>query len=345
MNLDTDVYYHDKPFKLESGDVLPQFQLAYQTFGKLNEAKDNVIWVCHALTANADVSDWWAGLFGANNLLDPTQHFIVCANVLGSCYGSTHALSVSPHTQEAYYHDFPMVTIRDMVKALDLLRASLGIKRIHLCMGGSMGGQQAMEWAILQPDVFESLVLLATNAYHSAWGIAFNETQRMAIQADQTWSQNTPKAGLEGLRVARAIALLSYRNYATYKATQQETSVEEKVAFKASSYQQYQGEKLMKRFNAFSYWTLSKAMDAHQVGRGRGSVEQALQQIKAKTLVIGISSDVLFPTTEQQYLATSIPEACYEEIDSLYGHDGFLIENDKIKVIVQQWQQEKALLV
>jgi homoserine O-acetyltransferase len=217
-----------------------------------------------------------------------------------------------------------------MVGSLDLLRAELGIHKIHTCIGGSMGGQQALEWAIMQPQLIENLVLIATNAQHSAWGIAFNEAQRMAIEVDPTWAERSPYAGLNGMKAARATALLSYRNYETYLKTQTSYEPERTDNYPASSYQRYQGEKLARRFNAFSYWILSKAMDSHHAGRGRGSVTTALQGIKSRTLVIGIASDVLFPVEEQRLLAAYIPDAHYEELESLYGHDGFLIECDQI---------------
>lgn len=325
------------PFELESGLILPQIQVAYSTWGTLNANKDNVVWVCHALTANSDVSDWWSGLVGANKLFDPAMHFIVCANVLGSHYGSTNALSVNPDTAEPYYHDFPLITIRDIVNSLDLLRIELGINHIQVCIGGSLGGQQAMEWAILQPDLIENLILIATNARHSAWGIAFNEAQRMAIQADLTWKEKHPDAGKEGLKAARSIALLSYRNYDTYKGAQTDKENDKTDEFRASSYQQYQGEKLVKRFNAFSYWTLSKTMDSHNVGRNRAGLHQVLQGIRSKTLVIGISSDMLFPVAEQKFLASVIPNANYVEIDSAYGHDGFLIEDAELTKYIQRF--------
>lgn len=324
------VFFYKKPFQLESGKKLPELQLAYHTYGKLNAKKDNVIWVAHALTANSNVFDWWKGLFGENNLFNPEEHFIVCANILGSHYGSTNPLSINPDTGNPYYHHFPEITVRDIVNSLELLRQHLGIEKINTLIGGSLGGQQALEWAILRNDIIDNLIVLATNAQHSPWGIAFNETQRLAIKADRTWFNNAPDAGLKGLKTARAIALLSYRNYNTYKTTQSEDKSENLGDLKASSYQNYQGEKLVNRFNAYSYWYLSKAMDSHHVGRNRGGIENALHQIKAKTLVIGISSDLLFPVEEQKFLAKHIPNAIYTEIDSLYGHDGFLIETEKI---------------
>jgi homoserine O-acetyltransferase len=339
INLATSVktkfFHYRKPFELEGGAILPELQIAYHTYGTLNEAKDNVVWVCHALTANADVADWWNGLVGEGFLIDPKEHFIVCANMLGSCYGSSSPTTHNLITNETYYIDFPQVSVKDMVKAHDLLRQELGIEEISVCIGGSMGGQQVLEWAILQPEIFKKLVLLATNAKHSPWGIAFNESQRLAIYADSTWNELRQDAGQAGLCAARSIALLSYRNYGTYVNRQSEETNEKTDDFKASSYQRYQGVKLVRRFNVLSYLILSKAMDSHNVGRGRANVAQALAQIQAKTLVIGITSDILFPPSEQQFLAKHIPNAQYVEIDSPYGHDGFLVETAKITEVLK----------
>ena len=324
-------------FPLESGESLPSFRLAYTTRGTLNADQSNVVWVCHALTGNADAGDWWGGMVGPGKYFDPEQYFIVCANVLGSCYGSTGPLSTNPSTKQPYYHDFPAVTVRDMVNTLDLLRQELGIEKIHTCIGGSVGGEQAVEWAILQPNLIDNLVLIAASAVASPWCIAFNEAQRMAIEADPTWTERRDDAGQAGMRAARAMAMISYRNYDTYGFTQALDNNEQLDGYKAAGYQRYQGEKLADRFNAFTYWTLSKVMDSHNVGRNRGSILNALAQIKARTLVVGIRSDLLFPPTEQQFLARHIPEAVYEEIDSLYGHDGFLIEFRPLGNIIRKW--------
>lgn len=328
-------YHHASPFPLEAGAQLPELNIAYSTYGSLNEKQDNVIWICHALTANAEAADWWNGLVGEGKLFDPAKNFIVCANILGSCYGTTGPMSINPVTGKRYGADFPLITIRDMVSAHQLLRAHLGINHIHLAIGGSMGGQQVLEWAYAEPYLFDKLVLLATNARHSPWGIAFNEAQRMAIEADPTIYHEGPEAGKKGLSAARAVAMLSYRHYQTYGATQLEEDEAKLDQFKASSYQQYQGLKLFNRFNVLSYLSLSRSMDSHHLGRGRGSIEEALSQIKTETLVIGIKSDILFPTEEQSFIATHIPRAKFVTIDSLYGHDGFLIENESITSHVQ----------
>ncbi len=230
-----------------------------------------------------------------------------------------------------------------MVRAHEVLREKLGIAKIHTCIGGSLGGQQAIEWAITEPDLFEHLVLLATNAQHSPWGIAFNEAQRMAIAADPTWKNKEFTAGHEGLKAARAIGMLSYRSYETFGVTQAEKSADTTDNFRASTYQNYQGEKLAKRFNAFSYFTLSKMMDSHNISRNRRSIEETLKQIKSKTLVVGIESDILFPVQEQMMLAENIPHAELQIIQSLYGHDGFLTEIKKLQHILKKFYQSAAV--
>ncbi len=336
------VYKHKAPFKLESGKFLPEIELSYTTLGKLNETKDNVIWITHALTANSNPEEWWSGLVGKGKFYNPEKHFIVCANVLGSNYGSTNPLSVNPNNGNKYYHNFPEITIRDIVKSFELLRQHLGINKIYTLLGGSLGGQQAVEWAIQKPQLIENLFLIATNAQHSPWGIAFNETQRLAIKADRTWFSYSDDAGLKGLKAARAIALLSYRNYNTYQATQEDNE-ENGGDYKAASYQNYQGDKLVNRFNAYSYWHLTKEMDSHHVGRNRGGIKQALGLIKANTLVVAINSDILFPVSESVTLHENIKNSELEIIDSLYGHDGFLIETEQLKTIFENFYFSQKL--
>lgn len=322
-------------FMLESGKQLQGLEIAYHTFGKLNPQKNNVVWVCHALTANSDVFDWWAGLFSEKSIFNPEEHFIVCANILGSAYGTTNPLSVNPKTDEPYFLSFPEVTIRDLVKVHQLLANQLNIENIEVLIGGSLGGQQALEWAISEPDRMRQLIILATNARHSPWGIAFNESQRLCISADPTFYKSQLHGGNNGLKAARSVALLSYRNYQTYCATQAETDVQKQGSFNASSYQNYQGQKLVNRFNAYSYWYLTKVMDSHNVARNRISIENALGKITARTLIIAITSDVLFPPEEQKLLNRHIEGSVFAEVQSLFGHDGFLIETDAIRKIIQ----------
>jgi len=337
MQPETKVFKYPFQYKLEQGSSLPGFELTYTTYGRLNEDASNVVWICHALTGNSDPTVWWPGLVGEGKLFNPEEHYVVCANILGSCYGSTNPLSVNPLTGKPFYHEFPLITIRDTVGAFELLREHLGIEKIDLCIGGSLGGQQVLEWGIEKPEIFNKLVLIATNAIHSPWGIAFNEAQRMAIEADATWLEDSPEAGMKGLKAARSIAMLTYRHYDTYNFSQARDNFDQIDEFRASSYQQYQGEKFIRRFNAFSYWTLTKMMDSHNVGRNRNGLVNALRNVKARTLVIGITSDQLFPVREQHFLQMHIPDCTYQEIDSLYGHDGFLVDYGPLTTIIREW--------
>ncbi len=333
----TKLFHSEQPFLLESGVEISRLHLAYTTYGTLNEERSNVVWIFHALTANSDAAEWWPGLVGANTIFDPSDYFIVCANMPGSCYGSLGPLDINPETGSPYYHDFPLFTTRDMIRSYQRLKTYLGITQIHIGIGGSMGGQQLLEWAVEEPRLFKHIVPLATNCFHSPWGIAFNATQRHCIEADSSWPKKEHTAGLQGMAIAREIALLSYRNYHTYQINQQETDIHKTDNYKSESYQQYQGKKLVQRFNAFSYYFLSKAMDAHHVGRGRHSVKEALETITARTLVISISSDLLFPPSEQQLIADHIPDSTYKEIDSDYGHDGFLLEFTEISKAIREF--------
>lgn len=318
-----------EPFLLESGDTLSDLTIGYTTYGNYDPEKNNVVWVCHALTGNPQVFEWWEGLFGDNQLFNPEDYFIVCVNALGSCYGTTGP-STPTGNRRPLLEYFPFFTIRDIAGVNEVVREFLGIERISLLVGASLGGQVALEWSIEQPELFDKLALIATNARHSAYGIAFNESQRLAILADPTFGNGQLDGGRAGLIAARSIAMLSYRTYECYNLTQTNPGDHKTERFLASSYQQYQGQKLADRFDAYSYFRLTEAMDSHNVGRNRISLKSALRRIKSETLVIGIRSDVLFPVEEQQFLAEVIPCANLVEIESVYGHDGFLTETDQL---------------
>lgn len=330
-------FYTKGPFLLENGSALPELTIAYHTWGRLSETGDNVIWVCHALTANSNASEWWPNLIGEGLAYDTSKYFVVCANILGSCYGTTGPSSIDPGTGKPYFYSFPFITIRDMVKAHDLLRRHLGIQSIYLLAGGSMGGYQALEWAVMAPDLCKHLFVITTSAKESAWGIAIHTAQRMAIETDSTWKQGHLSDGLNGLKVARAIGMLTYRSYESFVKTQTDTDNEKVDNFMASSYIKYQGEKLANRFTAHSYWQLSKALDTHNLARARGLMPDVLQGIRAKTLVMAIESDLLCPVQELSFLAQHIPAATLVVIDSIYGHDGFLVETGAITRHLSQW--------
>ncbi len=339
MRTQEHLYRQDEYFNLESGSALPGFQLKYTTLGELNPEKSNVVWVCHALTGSSNFVDWWGALFEEEGPFDPREYFIVCVNTLGGCYGSTGPLSVNPESSTPFFHDFPTITNWDIVRSFDLLRTHLEIEKIHTLIGGSLGGQQALTWAIYNPEVCINLIPIACNAFHSPWGIAINESQRMAIEADQTWQMRNANAGSNGLKAARAISMTTFRSFEAFQLQGEKTNRLDQ--YRAASYQRYQGEKLAKRFDAFSYWTLTKVMDNHQVGRKFRSPEDALRKIRAKTLVIGIDSDLLFPVSEQKFIYNYIPNAQLEIIQSPYGHDAFLIELETLKVIIHNFLKFK----
>jgi homoserine O-acetyltransferase len=332
----------NETFVTETGAELPGLELAYNTWGRLSEKGDNVIWICHALTANSDVESWWPGMLGKGLLFDPDQYFIVCANIIGSCYGSTGPASVNPATGKPWLRSFPLITVRDAVRAHELLRKHLGINFIHTIIGSSIGGYQAIEYTIMYPGLVKRLILMASNCRQSPWALAFSESQRLAMEADQPFVNNDPEGGKKGLKAARSIALISYRTCPAYNQTQKEDDDEKLSGFRAASYQAYQGEKLVNRFNPYAYWTLVQLSDTHNVGRGRGGVLKALHSVRAKTLCVGIKSDILFPVEEQIFVARHIEDAEYVQIDSFYGHDGFLIETGLITGLVRKFWENTS---
>lgn len=336
------IYRYDKPFELECGDVLPSLTIAYHTFGEWRG--DNAVWVCHALTANSDVADWWPHTVEKDRFLDPERYFVVCANIIGSHYGSTGPLSINPKTGEPYYGDFPFVTLRDMSRVNLLLAEHLGIKRVRALIGSSIGGFQALEMALLDSGFAERLVLIATAACSRPWAIAINESQRMAIRADATFGRPDENAGKAGMGVARSIGLLSYRGSLAYNATQQEKdSSIKRQGYRAATYQQYQGEKLCSRFDAYSYYAISEAFNTHDVGRGRGGAESALSSIRIPSLIVGITSDIVLPVAEQIFLYRHIPDSVLYLLSSDFGHDGFLVEADKLNELLKPFI-EKAIV-
>jgi len=332
-----------RPFPLEAGGELPELTIAYTAQGKHPSVGGRVVWICHALTANSNPFEWWKGLVARGGAIDPDHDFIVCANILGSSYGTTGPASIDPRTHKPYLQNFPQITVRDMVNAHERLRDHLQLKQIDLGIGGSMGGQQVLEWAIQKPELFKRICLLATNASHSPWGIAFNQSQRMALEADPTFFDGSLFGGAKGLEAARSIAMLSYRHYDAFAKTQTEGSDEKLSDFRAASYQTYQGQKLRERFGAWSYHILSRAMDSHNVGRRRGGIQEALSKITANALILSINSDVLFPPREQELLSHYIPNACWQVFDSVFGHDGFLTEASQISNALLNWLPDREI--
>ncbi len=321
----------EQPFVLEQGSIIEKPVIAYNTYGKLNKNRDNVIFICHALTANSDANDWWNGLFGKGNIFDSDKYFIICANNLGSPYGTSSAIHIKPATNEIYGLDFPFFTIKDTANLHLQLLQHFKIEKIKLLIGGSCGGNIAQEIAFSQKDKIENLVLLCCASRETPWAIAIHQAQRLILEADDTLAHKSEQAGAKALRACRATALPYYRTQKSFTIRQSESDLNVISNFKSSSYINYQGEKFVNRFNAQCYYTLLNALDTHNIGRNRNSIEEALAQITANTVVIGFESDLLIPVEEQQFLAKHIPKAAYFEIKSLYGHDAFLIEHEHIK--------------
>ncbi len=336
-------------FEVEAGVTLPDVRVAYRTWGTLNEAGDNAVLVCHALTGDQNADQWWGTAIGPGRGIDTDRWFVICPNVLGSCYGTTGPASPHPDRPGPWGSDFPRVTIRDLVRLQHRLMEHLGVTRLALVVGGSMGGMQVLEWALMYPDEVCAIAPISVGAYHSPWCIATSEAQRQAIFADPKWRdgdydrEDPPRAGLA---VARQIAIVSYRSPSSFRdkfgRRQDHGRNAAEGVFDVESYLRYQGDALVDRFDAATYVTLAYAMDSHDVGRGRGEISDVLGKVDTPTLVIGISSDTLYPVDEQHTLADLIPDARYEELDVPHGHDGFLIEHQAVAGFVGEFLEERS---
>lgn len=326
-------------FSTESGSELKSPSISYQSWGTLNSAKDNVVLVCHALTGNTDAQDWFSGLIGTGKAIDPNKHFILCPNILGSCYGSTGPSSINPETGVPYQAHFPAITIRDLVRFDQLLLDHLNISGIELVVGGSLGGMTALEFTLMD-DRVRSAACFVMGKAHSPWAIGISEAQRMAIYADEFWNDGFYDADQppeKGLAAARAMAMLTYRTPENYDQKFGREIHPNKGMFQVESYLNYQGAKLVERFDANSYVTLTKAMDSHDISRDRGSAEQVLGNIDIPVLIAGFDSDKLYPIEEQQELAQLIPNSIFAELESPYGHDAFLIEFEQLDKQLQSF--------
>ena len=334
---------YGEAFELENGDVLPSLRIAYRTWGELAAERDNVVLICHALTGSADADEWWPGLIGPGLALDPARDFIVCSNVIGSCYGSTGPLA--SHDGVRYGGKFPRVSIRDIVRAQHRLLGSLGISRLRLVIGPSLGGMQTLEWAATYPEFVDAIVPIGVSGRHSAWCIATSEAQRQAICADPRWNDGQYTAGAApeaGLAAARMMAMVSYRSWENFESRFGRDRNAGTDTFQVQSYLAHQGRKINERFDAVSYVRLTEAMDTHDVARGRGDYAAVLRTLRQPTLVVGVASDVLYPTHEQRYLAEAMPAAEYRELGSPHGHDGFLIETDALGATIRAWREQQG---
>ncbi|WP_017660682.1 homoserine O-acetyltransferase MetX [Baaleninema simplex] len=338
---DTQFHQLTEPFAIESGDVMVGVKVAYRTWGRLNANGDNAIHICHALTGSADADEWWGPLFGLGRAFDPDRDFIVCSNVLGSCYGTTGPISMNPATGKPYGPDFPSITVRDMVRLQARLMKELGVQKLHMAIGGSLGGMQVLEWGKLYPDFVESIVSVAASGRHSAWCIGISEAQRQAIRSDPNWrggwydDDALPK---QGLAAARMMAMISYRAYESFEK-RFGRKVQENGDRAVCSYLRYQGQKLVDRFDANTYLALIDAMDSHDVAEGRGDYYDVLRSIDRPALVVTIDSDLLYPPVEQQELARFMPNAKLEWLYSPHGHDAFLIDMEALNRSIVEFRR------
>ena len=348
---------------LQLGGQFGPVTLAYETWGTLNAAADNVVLIAHALTGSSHAHDaerpddtkvaWWNPLIGPGRFFDTSRYFVICSNILGGCYGSTGPSSLDPETGRRYGMRFPVVTIGDMVRAQRQLVEHLGVRHIVMVAGGSIGGQQALEWAVAYPELVEKVIVVAATAALTAQGVAFSEVQRQAIISDPRWQQGdyAPGEGPDaGLAIARMLAMITYQSeesmelrFARREAQRLDIAspggfTDLGKRFDVDGYLYYQGKALVKRFDANSYLYISRAMDLYDVSEGHGSLEAALRQVRSKALFIGIRSDFLFPAARVRWLAEQVSaaggDATYVELDSPHGHDAFL----------KEWEQMNAAL-
>jgi homoserine O-acetyltransferase len=334
--------YLDLPgvFPLEGGGSLDGVRVAYRTWGK---PKAEATLICHALTGSADADDWWDGLFGSGKVFDPSRDYVAAINVLGGCSGTTGPTSPQPGRLAPYGPDFPEVSIRDMVRLQALALTHLGVARLRLVIGGSMGGMQALEWALMYPERVDAIVPIGIGAAQSPWAVGLSEAQRHAIETDPGFRGGHYRNGRgphNGLATARMIAMCSYRSPDNF-ASRFGRVEQGEDGFAVQSYLRHQGTKLVERFDANTYLTLLAAMDGYDLGRGRGPTEAVLRHVETPALVVGISSDVLYPVGEGEALARSLGDGEFALLDEPQGHDAFLIETDRLNSLVVNWLRRR----
>lgn len=314
------------PLSLECGDVLENITIAYETYGQLNASRSNAVFVAHALTGSASANEWWKTLIGEGKALDPNEYFIISANCIGSCYGSTGPSSNGT---------FPQITIRDIANGTFALLDAVGIDSLSLAIGGSFGGMIVFEMALIAPKRVKRIAPLSCGVEHTPWRIAFSSVIRKIIE-EGIQNGNTERA----FALARQVATSSYRSGTEFD----ERFARKKNAdqlFEVESYLEHQGEKIVSRFSPYSYITLTKAMELYSVFEGRsGTRQEILHQIQQPTLLLGATTDILYPEFELRSLSQELPSAEYHSINAVWGHDSFLIEEEHINKIVKQFLEK-----
>lgn len=349
-----------EPFNFESGGSIPELCLRHETYGRLNAAKDNAILICHALSGDHHCAGvhsmderkqgWWNFMVGPGKPIDTSRYFVICSNVLGGCQGSTGPGSINPATGKPYNLDFPKLTVRDMVKAQSLLIDSYGIDRLHAVIGGSMGGMQTLQWAIDYPERLGRYIALASGARHTAQAIAFNDTGRQAIISDPEWKQGNyaGDAGpARGLAVARMMAHITYLSdvgmetkFGRKRRSDENSSLHFDVEFEVESYLRYQGQSFVTRFDANTYLYLTKALDRFDL-HGPESLDQTLSAVTASGLVVGFTSDWLYPPHGNREVVEALlrqgKDATYTELAMDFGHDSFLVRTPKLYELIHRF--------
>ena len=321
-----------------------EVEIAYRTWGERANAAEHAVLICHALTGSADVEAWWPDIIGEGRTFDPARDYVICANILGSCYGTSGPASLKPGTTTRYRADFPAISVRDMVELERMLLDALGVEFLEIVTGPSLGGMQALEWALMYPERVGSIVPIGVGGRHSAWCIGISEAQRAAIAADPNWkggyySDDAPPE--KGLAAARMMAVCTYRSWDSFEQRFGRERRGEEL-YQVQSYLRHQGEKINDRFDANTYVTLTHAMHTHDLARGRGDYPDVLSRITQHALVVSVSSDVLYPPEEQRYLAKHLPHAQYEILECPHGHDGFLIETESLGAMIADFRDRQS---
>ena len=357
-----------EPFTFKSGQTLPGFTLRYETYGKPNATRDNAILICHALSGDHHCAGWhaptdkkpgwWNNLIGPGKAVDTNRFFVVCANVLGGCQGSTGPSSINPETGRPYGILFPFVTIRDMVRSQKLLLDHLGIEGLHGVIGGSMGGMQALLFAIEFPNFTRRVLAMATTGRESAQAIAFNEVGRQAIMQDPAWNRGDyPRDGgpRVGLAIARMMAHITYVSDASmdrkFGRKKKDNAAGDAytldMQFEVESYLRHQGQSFINRFDANSYLYITRALDQFDLAQAYGSLEASVAPVEADTLVVGFTSDWLFPPEQNRQLALALlragKRASYAELSTDLGHDSFLLESEQLYTLVRGFLERDQL--